>query len=245
MKVALITGSGKRRVGNAVALALAARGFRIAVHYHHSAGAARETVSQLQALGTDAATFTADVADEQAVGRLFDEVLGRFGRLDALVTAAAVWESQPLASVTAADIRRQFEINTLGTFLCCRRAGQIMVAQPEGGAIVTLGDWACERPGKHYAAYYISKGSLPAMTRMLAVELAAQNPRVRVNCILPGPVMVPEDATQPEVQGAVAATLLKRPGSPRYVAQAAVFLIENDYVTGVCLPVDGGRTIAG
>jgi len=82
------------------------------------------------------------------------------------------------------------------------------------------------------------------MTRMLAVELARKNPRVRVNCILPGPVMVPEDATQPEVAGAVAATLLKRPGSPQNVAQAAVFLIENDYVTGVCLPVDGGRTIA-
>ena len=147
--------------------------------------------------------------------------------------------------MTAADVRRQFEINTLGTFLCCQQAGRIMVAQPEGGAIVTIGDWACERPGMHYAAYFISKGSLPTMTRMLAVELARRNPRVRVNCILPGPVMVPEDATQPEVAGAVAATLLKRPGSPQHVAQAAVFLIENDYVTGVCLPVDGGRTIAG
>ena len=172
------------------------------------------------------------------------QVLDRFGRLDALVTAAAVWESQPLEEVTAADVRRQFDINTLGTFLCCQQAGRIMAAQPEGGAIVTIGDWACQRPGMHYAAYFISKGSLPTMTRMLAVELARRNPRVRVNCILPGPVMVPEDATQPEVAGAVAATLLKRPGSPQHVAQAAVFLIENDYVTGVCLPVDGGRTIA-
>ena len=242
-KVALVTGSGKRRVGNAVARALAERGFRIAVHYHHSADAALETVRQLQARGTDAAAFAADVADEQAVARLFEQVMDRFGRLDALVTAAAVWEPQPLEEVTAADVRRQFDINTLGTFLCCRQAGRIMVAQPEGGAIVTIGDWACERPGMHYAAYFISKGSLPTMTRMLAVELARRNPRVRVNCILPGPVMVPEDATQPEVAGAVAATLLKRPGSPQHVAQAAVFLIENDYVTGVCLPVDGGRTI--
>jgi pteridine reductase len=243
-KVALITGSGKRRVGHAVALALAARGFRIAVHYHHSVDAARETVTQLQGLGADAAAFSADVADEQAVAGLFEQVIGRFGRLDALVTAAAVWEPQALDSVTAADICRQFEINTLGTFLCCQQAGRIMVAQPEGGAIVTLGDWACERPSLHYAAYFISKGSLPTMTRMLAVEFARQNPRVRVNCILPGPVMVPEDASQPEVRGAVAATLLKRPGSPQHVAHAAVFLIENDYVTGVCLPVDGGRTIA-
>jgi pteridine reductase len=244
-KVATVTGSGKQRVGNAVALALAQRGFRIAVHYHHSADAASSSVEQIKALGTDAAAFAADVADEQDVARLFEQVMARFGRLDALVTAAAVWEPRPLEEVTAADVRRQFDINTLGTFLCCRQAGRIMVAQPEGGAIVTIGDWACQRPGLYYAAYFISKGALPTMTRMLAVELAARNPRVRVNCILPGPVMVPQDATQPEVEGAVAATLLKRAGSPEHVAQAAVFLIENDYVTGVCLPVDGGRTIAG
>jgi len=243
-KVALVTGSGKRRLGNAVARALAERGYRIAVHYRHSAQAALESVDEFQRLGTDAAAFSADVADEQAVARLFTEVTDRFGRLDALVTAAGVWESQPFEEVTAANVRRQFDINTLGTFLCCRQAGRIMAAQPEGGAIVTIGDWACRRPGLHYAAYYISKGSLPTMTRMLAVEFARKNSRVRVNCILPGPVMVPEDATQPEVAGAVASTLLKRPGSPQHVAQAAVFLIENDYITGVCLPVDGGRTIA-
>ena len=231
-------------MGNAVALALAERGYGIAVHHYRSTEAAEETVRQLQAQGTDTAAFAADVADEQAVARLFQQVMGRFGRLDALVTAAAVWESRPLEDVTAADVRRQFEINTLGTFLCSLQAGRIMVAQPEGGAIVTIGDWACQRPGIDYAAYHISKGSLPTMTRMLAVELARRNPRVRVNCILPGPVMAPEDATQPEVAGAVAATLLKRPGSPQHVADAAVFLIENDYVTGICLPVDGGRTIA-
>jgi pteridine reductase len=244
MKVALITGSGKRRVGNAVARALAERGYAIAVHYHRSAAAAAGTIGEIQAQGAPVAAFAADVADEGAVVRLFGQVMDRFGRLDALVTAAAVWEPQPLEEVTAADVRRQFDINTLGAFLCCREAGRIMVAQPAGGAIVTIGDSACARPGMHYAAYLISKGALPTMTRMLAVELARRNPRVRVNCILPGPVMVPEDATQPEVQGAVAATLLKRPGSPQSVAEAAVFLIENDYGTGVCLPVDGGRTIA-
>jgi pteridine reductase len=83
------------------------------------------------------------------------------------------------------------------------------------------------------------------MTRMFAVELARRNPAIRVNCILPGPVMVPEDVAEHEVKGAVAGTLLKRLGKPENVVQAALFLIDNDYVTGVCLPVDGGRTIAG
>jgi pteridine reductase len=150
-----------------------------------------------------------------------------------------------LEEVTADDVRRHFEVNALGTFLCCRRAGLIMVKQPEGGAIVTIGDWAIQRPYPHYAAYFPSKGTIPTMTRTFAVELARRNPKVRVNCILPGPVMVPEDLDEHEVKGAIAGTLLKRLGRPENIAHAVLFLVENDYVTGVCLPVDGGRTIGG
>jgi pteridine reductase len=244
-KIALITGSGKRRIGNVVALALAQRGYDIALHYNRSAEDAQETVVQLEQMGVRAAAFQANVAKEDDVGRLFDDVLTRFGRLDVLVTAAAVWRQTRLQDVTADDVRRQFEINTLGTFLCCQRAGLVMAAQPEGGAIVTIGDWATSRPYPNYAAYFLSKGAIPTMTRMLAIELAQRNPAVRVNCILPGPVMLPENLSAHEVKGAVAGTLLKRPGRPENVAQAAVFLVENDYITGVCLPVDGGRTIAG
>jgi pteridine reductase len=120
-----------------------------------------------------------------------------------------------------------------------------MVRQPEGGAIVTIADWAIARPYPRYAAYFLSKGAIPTLTRAMAVEFAGRNPAVRVNCILPGPVMLPADLSEAEVKGAVAGTLLKRPGRPENVAHAVVFLVENDYVTGVCLPVDGGRTIAG
>ena len=244
-KVALITGSGKRRVGNAVATALAQRGYDIALHYNRSAEEARQTVVQLAQQGIRAAAFAADVANETEVARLFQAVMKTFGRLDVLVTAAAVWQPKPLEEITADDVRRHFEINALGTFLCCQRAGLIMVGQPEGGVIVTLGDWAVARPYPNYAAYFPSKGAIPAITRTFAVELSRRNPAVRVNCILPGPVMLPESLSEHEVKGAVAGTLLKRPGRPENVAHAVVFLIENDYVTGVCLPVDGGRTIAG
>jgi pteridine reductase len=244
-KVALITGSGKRRIGNVVAGALADRGYAIALHYHHSAEEAGESVAQWQRAGIRAAAFQADVAQENDVARLFDEVQKTFGRLDVLVTAAAIWEQKTLEQITASDVRRQFEINTLGTFLCCQHAGRIMVAQPEGGAIVTIGDWAVARPYRNYAAYFASKGAIPAITRSFAVELAERNHAVRVNCILPGPVMQPENLSEHEVKGAVAGTLLKRLGQPENIAQAVLFLAENDYVTGVCLPVDGGRTIAG
>lgn len=244
-RVALVTGSGARRVGNVVAAALAGRGYTTVIHYRQSADAAQQTVAQLAQRGFRALAVQADLADEAQVDRMFDEVLARFGRLDVLVTAAAIWEARSLEQTTAGEVRRQFEVNTLGTFLCCRRAGLIMAGQDEGGAIVTIGDWATCRPYPEYAAYFVSKGAIPTLTRTLAVELARRNPNVRVNCVLPGPVMVPEDLDEHEVRGVVAATLLKRLGRPENVAQAVLFLVENDYVTGVCLPVDGGRTISG
>ncbi len=243
-KVALITGGGKRRIGNVVAQSLAARGYSIALHYNRSAEDARRTVLRLGETGTAAAAFQADVGVAPDVDRLMAEVVERFGRLDVLVTAAALWEPRPLEEVTAEDVRRQFDVNTLGTFLCCQKAGLIMVGQDEGGAIVTIGDWATARPYAEYSAYFASKGAIPAITRSMAVELARRNTAVRVNCILPGPVMPPENSAEADVKGAVVGTLLKRIGKPEDVAGAVVFLVENDYVTGVCLPVDGGRTIA-
>ena len=243
-KIALITGSGKRRIGNAVAAALADRGYDIALHYNRSADDARQTVAQLEQKGVRAAAFQADVANEADVDRLFGQMLAAFGRLDVLVTAAAVWQPKSLEETTADDVRRQFDVNTLGTFLCCRRAGLIMAKQPEGGAIVTIGDWATARPYPGYAAYFASKGAVPTLTRAFAVELSQRNPAVRVNCIEPGPVMAPDDLSEHEVKGAIAGTLLKRLGRPENIAQGVVFLVENDYITGVCLPIDGGRTIA-
>jgi len=243
-KVALITGSGKRRVGNVVAEALAARGCGIALHYNRSADEAQQAVERLTAQGTEVRAFQADLSKEADVERLFEQTVGHFGRLDVLVTAAAVWEPKRLEDVTADDVRRNFEINALGTFLCCRRAGLIMAEQPEGGAIVTIGDWATVRPYPDYAAYFPSKGAIPTLTRTMAVELARRNPSVRVNCILPGPVMPPGDLSPGELKGAIAGTLVKRVGRPENVAHAVVFLVENDFITGVCLPVDGGRTIA-
>jgi pteridine reductase len=105
---------------------------------------------------------------------------------------------------------------------------------------VNIGDWATERPYRDYSAYMVSKATIPTMTRMFAVELA---PRVRVNAVLPGPVLMPEAVSEAEWRRAVAGTLVGRAGRPENVAQAVAFLLENDFITGVCLPVDGGRTI--
>jgi pteridine reductase len=171
------------------------------------------------------------------------QAMDRFGRLDVLVNCAATWGSKRLEEITAADVRYSFETNTLTTFLCSQLAGLAMVRQAEGGCIITLGDWATARPYRNYAAYLCSKGAIPTLTRTLAVELGTRNPRVRVNCILPGPVLFAPDLPEAERREAIASTLVKREGSPAHVAQAVLFFIDNDFVTGVCLPVDGGRTV--
>jgi len=243
-RVALVTGSAKKRIGWHVADALAGRGYNIAVHYHTSAKAAAESVECLRSIrGVDAAALQADLAEESAVRDLVRGAEDRFGRLDVLVNCAAVYKAQPLEEVTAADVRRNFEANLLGTFLCAQQAGLAMVQQPEGGCIVNFGDWALARPYVNYAPYFASKGAIPALTRCLAVELGARNPRVRVNCILPGPVLFPADMPNAEREEAIRSTLVKRAGQPESVAKAVLFFVENDFVTGVCLPVDGGRTI--
>jgi pteridine reductase len=241
--VALITGSGKRRVGWHVAQALAQRGYALAVHYRSSAADADQTVAEFQQMGCEAAAFQADLADEPAVKAMVAGVLERFGRIDVLVNAAAIWNRKPLEQVTAADVREHFDTNTLGTFLCCQYVGLAMVRQPEGGSIVNIGDWATVRPYTGYAAYFPSKGGVEALTRSMAVELGMRNPRVRVNCILPGPVMLPPDLPAAEREQAIRATLVQREGSPANIAQAALHFIDNDFVTGACLPVDGGRSV--
>lgn len=242
-RVALVTGSGKRRVGRYVAEALARRGYALAIHYHHSLTEATETVQQLQDHGTEATAFQADLAEEAAARGLVQQVVGRFGRIDVLVNCAAIWYPKRFEETTAADVREFFDVNTLSTFLCAQQAGLVMVAQPQGGCIVNVGDWAVVRPYLHYAAYFVSKAAIPALTSVLAVELAHRNPKVRVNCILPGPVMLPPSVTADERQQVIDATLVKREGRPENVADAVLALVENDFITGACLNVDGGRAI--
>lgn len=243
-RVALITGAGKKRVGYYIAQTMADRGFDLAIHYNRSREEARQTVASLTEKGTRAVALRADVSKPVSIDRMFAQIKERFGRLDLLVTSAAIWEPKRLEEITPDDVRRHFDVNALGTFWCCRAAGLLMAEQPEGGLIVTIGDWAVERPYLNYPAYFVSKGCIPTMTRMLAVELSHRNPAIRVNCVHPGPVMLPATLSKHEKLEAIRATLLKKEGSPQHIAKAVEFFWDNDFITGACLPVDGGRTIA-
>jgi len=221
---ALVTGAGRQRVGFHVARALGRRGFSLALHYRTSAQEAAESAQILGQEGLETTVVQADLAEEDQVDRLLATLRHRCGRLDALVTCASTWNSIKLEQTTAADYLEAFRTNVLSTALIAQKAGLWMTNQPSGGCIVTLGDWAITRPYPEYAAYHTSKGSIPILTRVLAVELGKRNPRVRR-------------------EEAIGATLVQREGTPDHVAQAVLSLVENDFITGVCLPVDGGRSI--
>src|SRR5262249_31376729 len=243
-KVALVTGSGKRRVGYHVAEALAARGYALVIHYRNSVIEATETAEQFaRAYGVPTHTARADLRVEAEVKGMIADVLAHLGRIDVLVNCAGIWNRKRLEDVTDDAVRDHFDTNTLGTFLCCQHAGLAMVGQPTGGCIVNLGDWADVRPYLDYAAYFPSKAAIPGLTRTFAVELGTRNPGVRVNAVLPGPVMLPDDMPAAEKAAVVASTLVKREGSPEPVVKAVLHFLDNDFVTGACLPVDGGRTV--
>lgn len=200
-------------------------------------------MATIRANGIQCEAYQADVRDESQVDAMFAAVHADFGRLDLLGTTASVWTGTPLEDCTAQQFRDEFDVNVLGTFLCARRAGLQMAKQSAGGSIVTIGDWAIERPYVNHSAYFASKGAIPTVTKTLAIEFASRNPKVRVNCILPGPVMLPPECTDSEQRDRIESTLVKQADDPRPIADAVLFFAENDFVTGTTLPVGGGRTI--
>lgn len=241
--VALVTGSGAPRVGNAIACHLATLGCHIALHANDSLAAAEQTADSLQRADTQCMIVQGPIDQSAAVEGFVQQVTERFGRLDILVNSAAIWSPKSLEDVTADDVRRYLEVNTLGSFVAARAAGLQMVSQPTGGCIINIGDWALVRPYLDHAAYFPSKGAIESMTRSLAVEFAQRNRSVFVNCIHPGPVLLADDLPEEKRRAVAASTLVKRVGTAEHIAHAVQMLVENDFITGTALVVDGGRTI--
>lgn len=242
--VALVTGSGAPRVGRAIAIELAAHGCRIALHANSSVDEAEQAAQSIeQTFGYETRVTCGPVEQDEVAERLVDETTEAFGRLDILVNSAAIWWPTPLDEVTADEMRRYFDVNAVGSFLCARAAAAVMRSQSAGGSIVNIGDWATVRPYLDHAAYFPSKGAVDVMTRSLAVELAIRNPRIRVNCIKPGPVLLDDEIADQKRRKLCASTLCGDIGTAEHIAHAVRFLCENTFVNGVCLPVDGGRSI--
>jgi pteridine reductase len=236
-KVALVTGAGTR-VGRAIALALGKAGMRVAVHYASSQKGARDTADEIVRGGSEARTMPGDLMDPATGPRLVEHTVKVFGTIDVLVNSAAVMLRTPVGEVLVEDWDAMFALNLRAPFFLSQVAARAMADR--GGAIVNIADLAAFETWRAYIPHSITKSGIVQMTRGLAHALA---PKIRVNAIAPGPVLLPDGWTQEQADKLISTTPLGHLGSPEDVAQAALYLLSADYVTGETIIVDGGRHI--
>ncbi len=245
--VALVTG-GSRGIGAATALQAARKGYAVAVNYRSDAAAAQAVVAQIQAGGGRAIAVQGDVAQEEQVLQMFQQVDAELGRLQVLVNNAGVVDvACRVEAMTVQRLRRMFDTNVLGSIVCAREAVRRMGTSHggEGGVIVNLSSVAASlgSPGQ-YVDYAASKGAIDTFTTGLALEVASVG--IRVVGVRPGVIDTDIHASggQPDRAQRLAAQLpMQRPGSAEEVANAIVWLMgpEASYVTGTTLDVSGGR----
>lgn len=232
-KIALVTG-GAVRVGRAICEALAEAGYGVAVHYHSSAAEA----AALRKAHPEFSFHRADLSKAREISKLVAAVVKGHGRIDALVNSAAIFYPSPVGEVSERQWDHLHALNLKAPFFLTQAARPYM---PKGSSVVNITDVSGPEPLPKYIPYALTKAGLTAMTYGLARELA---PDIRVNAVAPGPVLLPTWYDKAERRRSVDRTLLKREGTPEDVARAVRFLLENDFITGAVLPVDGGRILA-
>lgn len=247
MTAILITG-GARGIGRATALLAGARGWSVAINYVGNEPAARETVEAVRAAGGQALALRGDVSVEADVLALFDAAKAAFGGLDGVVVnAGIVAPSLPLAEMDLDRLRRMFEVNVLGAYLCARQAARVLPRDSGGrGGSIVLVSSAAARLGSpfEFVDYAGSKAALDTLAIGLSKELAGGG--VRVNAVRPGLIETELHASGGEPGRAHrlgAATPMRRPGRPEEVVEAIVWLLSEaaSYTTGAILDVAGGR----
>ena len=232
MKTVLVTG-GVRGIGLAIAKEFQKKGYRVCVTYSKD----EESAALAKAIGLE--TYRADVADENAVKALFRTV----GRVDILVNNAGVSLIKQIQDTSYEEFNRLMSVNVGGAFLCSREAAKGMIERQKGLIVHISSVWG-EVGGSCESVYSASKAALVGFTKALAKELGWSG--IRVNCVSPGVIDTPMNAhfTQEEVLAMQEEIPVGRMGTGEEVAKAVVFLEENEYVTGVDLPVNGGFSIA-
>jgi pteridine reductase len=236
-RVALVTGAGKR-LGRVIALRLAHEGVDVAVHYGRSAAEAQEVVSGIEKLDRRAAAFSAELTSVPAIKGLVANVVAHFGRLDILINSAANFLETKFAETTEARWDASLDTNLKAPFFCSQAVAPHL-AQTGSGAIINFADIGGLLGWREFLPHSISKSGIILMTRVLAKELA---PKVRVNALAPGTITMPGDPPEWE-QDFIQRAPLRRSGRPEEIADAVMFLLTAEFVTGHTLVIDGGRTL--
>ncbi len=246
-RVALVTG-GSRGIGRACCEMLAEAGARVAVNYRADEKAACGVVDAIAKAGGQAIAMRADVADAGDAGRLVQDTARRFGRLDIVVSNAAVWTDGPIETLTDEVLAETINVNLCGSFHVTRAAVPHLKRSPCGGRLIFISSTAGQRGEAEHSHYAATKGALISLTKSLAAELAPH--RILVNCVAPG--WVDTDMNEgPFARGGrarIEATIpLGRVGTPREIGGAVVFLASDlaSFVTGEILNVNGGAVLCG
>ena len=237
-KTALVTGAAKR-IGRSIALKLASMGADIVLHYRGSEDDAKKTASEIAALGVRCRPVRADLSKSTDIQKMAVELKKNSVRVDILVNNASLYFKTPVERAGEKEWDELMDTNLKAPYLLSLEIGREMM-RGGGGKIVNIADWSGFRPYMDFTAYCASKGGLITLTRALARDFA---PKVTANAVAPGPVLAPPDMSEAEKQAIAKTTALGRWGDPQDVANAVVFLVENDFVNGFVLVVDGGRSI--
>lgn len=227
-------------MGRAITLGLAEAGYDVVVNYHTSKAEALTASRKVEELGRSAVAVEGDVARIDDVERLAGVVRDRFGRLDLLVNNASVFPRKPLLDIEEGEWDRVMAVNLKGPFLMVKAAADLLTRS--GGQVVNLVDLSAFRPWVEHPHHSVSKAALLHLTRVMARALA---PRIRVNAIAPGAVLLPEDYDEAARERSRAATALRTLGSPEDVVRTVLFLERSPFITGEVIVVDGGKLLGG
>lgn len=232
-QVVMVTGSA-RRVGRAVMLAFARAGAHVVIHHSASDADAAAAAAEACALGVDAQIVKGDYTDPAQIAANFEEIRAHYGRLDVLVNSASVLGKAPFAHITADEWQHILDINLSAPFLVTQAAARLMSA----GVIINIADNSGVHPVAGRIHHSVSKAGLIHLTKATALALA---PRIRVNCLVLGPVLPEPGRSADSWERSEAKLPLGRAGDPDDAARAVLFLAANDFITGAVLHVDGGE----
>ncbi len=235
-RAALVTGGGKR-LGRAIALALAEAGFAVAIHCHASVDDAEQTAADIRALGASAAVLRADLGNEAEVQTLLDDAAAELGPIGVLVNNASVFERDEWNDATRASWDAHVEPNLRAPFVLMQHLARDLPEKAHG-AVVNMIDQRVWSLTPHFVSYTVSKAGLWALTQSMALALA---PRIRVNAIGPGPALPSPRQTQAQFLRQCASTPLQVGTSPEEVGRAAIALLALRSLTGQMIALDGGQ----
>ena len=230
--LALVTGAA-HRLGKSFALTLARRGYDIVLHYHSAEDEARRTQAEIESLKRRAVLARADLTDPAQVQSMI------FGleTLNILVNSAAFMPVGNVDSLSVENWDTSLDLNLRAPFLLAQECSKKM---PEGGLIVNITDVGAQKTWSRYPSYTVSKSALESLTKILARALA---PRIRVNAIAPGFVLQSGIVTSEEWERLIGRIPLKRPARTDEITSALEFLLDNKYITGQTIVVDGGYSL--